>query len=220
LCFHSFTYGILTGELVRRVDGRSLPQFFEQELARPLEIDLQFALEDDVQSRCAELVLPQGNALFRLMTDPATTLGRSWQPMPWAELNSPQFRRCDFPSIGAHGSALGLARFYAAMACAGVLGGRRMLDESITREALREQHHGPDAFMGAPVRMGLGFMLHNHVFRFTGSAGSFGQPGLGGIAGVGDADARIGIGITCNLLNGAIENPLLDRLLQRIVEGV
>ena len=218
LCFHSFTYGILAGELVRRVDGRSLPQFFREEIADPLALDLHIALDGEAQRRCAEHVLPEDNSLFRMMTDPTTILGRSWRPMPWAELNSAAFRSCGFPSIGAHGSAIGVARFYAAMACGGALGRRRMLDQAVVREALSEQHHGADAFMGAPVRMGLGFMLHNHAFGFTGSAGSFGQPGLGGVAGVGDADARIGVGVTCNLLNGAIENPLLERVLQIVAE--
>ncbi|HET9444720.1 MAG TPA: serine hydrolase domain-containing protein [Steroidobacteraceae bacterium] len=219
LCFHSFTYGILCSELVRRVDGRSLPQFFREELAQPHALDLAFALSAPEMHRCADVVLPEDNLLFRMMTDPATTLGRSWQPMPWSELNSSAFRQCGFASIAGHGSAEGLARFYAAFACGGLPSGRSMLNEAVVSEALREQRHQPDAFMGAPVRMGLGFMLHNEVFRFSGPS-SFAQPGLGGVAGVGDAHARLGVGITCNHLAGDMETPLLDRVLQIVVQNV
>jgi CubicO group peptidase (beta-lactamase class C family) len=219
LCFHSFTYGILCSELVRRVDGRSLPQFFREEFAQPHALDLAFALSASQAQRCADVVLPEDNLLFKMMTDPATALGQSWRPMPWSELNSTGFRQCDFASIAGHGSAAGLARFYAGFACGGRIAGRSMLDEAIVREALREQRHQPDAFMGVPVRMGLGFMLHNEIFRFSGPS-SFAQPGLGGVAGVGDAQARAGVGITCNRLAGDMETPLLDRVLQIVVQNV
>jgi CubicO group peptidase (beta-lactamase class C family) len=216
LCFHSFTYGVLCGELVRRTDGRTLPQFFREELASPFDLDLAFALTEDEQRRCADLELIEDNALFRMMNDPATVLGRSWRPMPWSELSTPQFRGCDFPSIGAHGGAVGLARFYGAMASGGALDGKQMLSALVVDEALREQRHAPDAFMQTPVRMGLGFMLHNAAFPFTGSARSFGQPGLGGVAGVGDAALGVGIGVASNRLSAGIANPFLDRLLRTV----
>jgi len=217
LCFHSFTHGILTGELVRRIDGRALPAFFRSEFAEPFGLDIAFALDASEQARCADVVLVEDNPLFRMMTDADTPLGRSWRPMPWAELNTPQFRSCDFPSIGGHGSALGLARFYAAMAAGGQLRGARLLDEAIVREALTTQRHEQDVFMGAPVRMGLAFMLANDVFPFTGRSSAFGQPGLGGVAGIGDTEGRLGIGVVCNRLSAAIENPFLEALLERVV---
>lgn len=216
LCFHSFTHGILSGELVRRVDGRPLPQFFREEIAAPGELDVAFALNEEEQPRCAEMVLVPDNPLFRMMTDPATPLGRGWRPMPWDELNSAAFRGSDFPSIGAHGSALGLARFYGHLAGA-ANATRGWLDAGVVREALAEQRHEPDAFMGAPVRMGLSFMLANEVFPFTGRPTAFGQPGLGGIAGIGDTGSRVGIGVVCNRLGAGLENPLLDRLLPAVV---
>jgi CubicO group peptidase (beta-lactamase class C family) len=220
LCFHSFTYGILMGELVRHVTGRSLPAFFRSELAEPLDLDIAFALDAGEQARCADVVMVEDNPLFRAMTDPHTPLGRSWRPMPWAELNTPRFRSCDFPSIGGHGSALGLARFYASMASGGELCGARLLDGAIVQEALTTQRHEHDVFMGAPVRMGLGFMLANDVFRFTGRSSAFAQPGLGGVAGIGDTDGGIGIGVVCNRLSAGIEDPFLEALLERVVTTI
>jgi CubicO group peptidase (beta-lactamase class C family) len=216
LCFHSFTHGVLTSELVRRSDGRPLPVFFRAEIAAPLDLELAFALNADEQRRCADVELVPGNALFRMMTDPATPLGSSWAPMPWDELNSPPFRASGFASIGGFGSALGLARFYAAFASAGSLDGHTLLDPAVVREALTAQAHGLDVFMGAPVRMGLAFMLANDVFPFTGP-GAFGQPGLGGVVGFGDAERRLGVGIVCNRLSAGLENPFLERLLEGLL---
>jgi CubicO group peptidase (beta-lactamase class C family) len=213
LCFHSFTHGVLTSELVRRTDGRPLPEFFRDEIAGPFDLDLAFALDPQEQQRCADVELVPGNALFRMMTDPTTPLGRSWAPMPWEELNSSRFRASGFASIGGFGSALGLARFYGALAGGGTLDGQALLDASIVREALTTQAHALDVFMGAPVRMGLAFMLANDVFPFTGP-GAFGQPGLGGVVGFGDTGRRLGVGIVCNRLSAGLENPFLERLIE------
>jgi CubicO group peptidase (beta-lactamase class C family) len=216
LCFHSFTHGVLTSELVRRTDGRLLPEFFRAEIAAPFHLELAFALTADELERCADVELVPDNALFRMMTDAATPLGRSWAPMPWDELNSRQFRESGFASIGGFGSALGLARFYAALANGGTLDSGRLLDSGIVREALTSQAHELDVFMGAPVRMGLAFMLANDVFPFTGP-GAFGQPGLGGVVGFGDAARRLGVGIVCNRLSAGLENPFLQRLLEGLI---
>ncbi len=217
LCFHSFTHGVLSSELVRRIDGRLLAQFFRAEIARPFSLELAFGLEPSERQRCADVELVPGNSLFRMMTDPATPLGSSWAPMPWDELNSARFRASGFASIGGHGSALGLARFYAAMAGDGRINGRVLLDPRIVREALTEQAHEVDVFMGAPVRMGLAFMLANDVFPFTGQPTAFGQPGLGGVVGFGDTRHRLGVGIVCNRLVAGLENPFLQRLIDGLV---
>jgi CubicO group peptidase (beta-lactamase class C family) len=216
LCFHSFTYGIACAELVRRVTGRSLGRFFRERIARPYELDLAFELDRDEQQNCAEIELVAENALLRMMTDPATPLGQSWRAMDWTQLSSSTFRERGPTSIAAHGSALGLARYYAAMSSDDSTGGRTLLGAAIVREALTEHAHMFDPFMGAPVRMGLGLMLANDVFRFTGP-GSFGQPGLGGVVGLGDTQRRLGLGIVCNRLAAGLENPFLDALVAGVV---
>jgi CubicO group peptidase (beta-lactamase class C family) len=219
-CFHSFTYGVLCGEIVRRIDGRAFPRFFREEISAPLELDLAFALGPLDQARCADLILVEDNPLLRMMRDPQTALGRSWRPLPWEELNSAQFRASDFPSLAGHGTALGLARLYCALANGGVIDGARLLSSALLAEMLSEQWHHPDAFIGAPIRMGLGVMLSNALLPFTGSARSFAQPGLGGAAGIGDCDARLSIGIVPNRLSGGIDNPALAELVSVVMASL
>lgn len=217
-CFHSFTYGVIAAELVRRVDGRSLARFFRETIAEPLRLDLHFGLTPAEQARCAELIVVPENPLLQLMTDPSTALGRSWRPLPWGELNSAAFRASGFASLAGHGSALGLARFYAALASDGSLPDGRLLEPDTAAAMLTEQWHQPDAFMGAPVRMGLGVMLSNDMLPLNRSARAFAQPGLGGVAGVGDADRRLGIGIVPNRLAGGLEASELNRIVNLVSE--
>jgi len=215
LCFHSFTYGIICAELVRRTTGGSLGDYFRARITRPLGLDLAFELDADEQRRCADVELVPDNALFRMMTAPETDLGRSWRTMDWSLLNDPVFRQQGSTSIAGHGSALGLAHYYAAMANEGRGERGTLLDAGLVRTALAEQAHMPDPFMGAPVRMGLGHMLANDVFRFSGPT-SFGQPGLGGVVGLGDRRHRLGLGLVCNRLVAGLENPFLDALLAAV----
>lgn len=212
-CFHSFTYGVIAGELVRRVTGCPFGDWFRTECAGLFDDGLAFTLTAAEQARCADVLLPPDNPLLAMMTAPGTALGDGWAAMDWRELNSACFRGADFPSIAGHGSALGLARLHGMLANDGVLDGRPVLRADLAQTMIAEHWHGPDPFMGAPVRMGLGVMLANAVFPFTGNPESFAQPGLGGVVGLGDSSLKLGIGITPGRLDAGLTNPFLDDLL-------
>lgn len=219
-CFHSFTHGLLTGELIQRADGRRFGQFFREEFAKPHGLSLAFSLTQKEQSQCADLSVVDDNPLLQMMHDPATKLGESWQPMRWEEINSPGFRACNFPSLAGHGSALGLARFHGMLANGGVLEGQRVLDDHTVSAMLSEQWHQLDPFMGAPVRMGLGVMLSNEAFPFTGNSSGFAQPGVGGVAGLGDSQTHVGIGIAPNRLSAGYDNPFLSTVLEVVMRAI
>jgi CubicO group peptidase (beta-lactamase class C family) len=53
--YHPLTFGCLCGELVRRVDGRSVGVFFADEVAAPLRLDAWIGLPAHVESRVARL---------------------------------------------------------------------------------------------------------------------------------------------------------------------
>jgi CubicO group peptidase (beta-lactamase class C family) len=212
-CFHSFTYGVIAGEIVRRVTGQTFGEYVRARVAPLFDHGFAFALIAAEQARCADVTLPPDNPLLALMTDPATPLGQGWRPMDWRTLNSAAFRGADFPSLAGHGSALGLALFHGMLANGGDIRGQRALPPELAQAMITEQWHQPDPFMGAPVRMGLGVMLGNDVFPFSGTPAAFAQPGLGGVAGLGDASLRLGIGVTPGLLAAGLVNPFLDRLV-------
>src|ERR1700722_1294661 len=51
--YHFVTFGVLAGELIRRVDGRSPGKFVAEEIVRPLEIDLWIGLPPAQEARRA-----------------------------------------------------------------------------------------------------------------------------------------------------------------------
>jgi CubicO group peptidase (beta-lactamase class C family) len=70
--YHAVTYGWLVGEVVRRVSGRSIGQFFAEEVADPLGLEFWIGLPDEHVGRVSKLIpmgVPDG---LTLPTPPAS----------------------------------------------------------------------------------------------------------------------------------------------------
>ncbi|WP_258589985.1 serine hydrolase domain-containing protein [Mesorhizobium sp. AR07] len=54
--YHALTYGHLAGEVLRRVDGRSIGRFIADEIARPIGADFHIGLPEQDDHRVAEMI--------------------------------------------------------------------------------------------------------------------------------------------------------------------
>lgn len=162
---HVVTYGHLVGELVRRVDGRSLGAFLRDEIAGPWRLDFHVGLSRELQRRAADVVDPDGT-----FTAP---LARPEEIADPAVVNSPAWRAAEIPAVNGHGTALALARFHAALGAGGTLGGARLLSADLVAEATRPQLVADDRVLGREVAWGLGVQIDL-------DEGGFGMGGLGG----------------------------------------
>ena len=108
-------YGHLVGELVRRVDGRSVGRFLAEEICGPAGLDFAFGLSPGQQARAVDLTglddtFRAGNAvgrpaLYRL----ATTNPPGAQDA--AVVNSAAWRAAEIPAVNGHGTAAAVAGF-------------------------------------------------------------------------------------------------------------
>lgn len=211
--YHTNTQGFLVGEVVRRVDGRSLGRFLAEEVAAPLGIDFVIGAPPGLDSRIAEwlpYVPAPGEESQRpwLERDPASVDGidlarilayRNPPALPGAGPNSRAWRAAEFPSTNGHANARAAARLFSALACGGNLDGVRLLSAPLIDEAARVDADGEDAILGRPNRFGLGFQLTIPGVRPLGPGlRSFGHYGNGAILGFADPDARIGFGYVLN----------------------
>ena len=197
---HAAFYGHLVGELVRRVDGRSPGRFLAEEVARRWRLDFHIGLEPAEQARAADLVDPDGDWLRTTLDDPRPLLVRSLVNPPGLLdvdfVNSAPYRSAEIPAVNGHGSARGIARFYAGLAAGGILDGVRILSTEIVDELLRPQASGFDELLEREVSWGLGPQVEPD--------GSFGMGGLGGFVGYGARrrDLRFGYGYVTRRLGG------------------
>jgi CubicO group peptidase (beta-lactamase class C family) len=164
-------YGHLVGELVRRVDGRSLGRFFREEIAQPHGIDFGFGLSPAEQRRCVELTGLSAE------WDAANRLGRpalyekAIANPPGARqakvVNGSRWRAAEIPAINGHGSARALARFYQAL-----IDGR-ILTLDLLRQATTAQTTGIDQVFGDTNSWGFGFGVTPDGFGMAGLGGSY-----------------------------------------------
>lgn len=199
--YHTNTYGHLIGELIRRASGLS-PAAALRQLADPLGADVWYALPDDVQARCAEVIFETPPALRAAFERDASSPDRERNMVALA-YNNPQgygsqgvvntraWRAAEVPAANAHASATGLARIYAA-----ILDGS-VLTPGLIEEASRVQASGHCPVLGEEIAYGLGFVPSSPRRRLGGPR-SFGHFGTGGALGFADPDAGVAFGYAMN----------------------
>lgn len=211
--YHALTYGWLAGELVRRIDGRSVGTFFADEVAGPLGLSFWIGLPEEHEPRVARLrgaPAPTGDDLdlMRKIAGRGTNGGRALS-LDGAVgafqgdmiFNTRAGRATEMPAANGVTNAASLARMYAATI--GDVDGVRLLSPATVDVARAEQVHGPDESLVLSTRFGLGFMLHNDELHF-GRDGCFGHYGAGGSLGCADPEAEMAFGYVMNQMGGGI----------------
>ncbi len=165
-------YGHLVGELVRRVDGRSLGRFLAEEVCGPAGLDFTFGLSQAQQARTVELTglddaFRTGNAADR---PPLYGLAIANPPgaQDGAVVNSAAWRAAEIPAVNGHGTAAAVAGFYQA------LNAGALLSPGMLAEAVTPQFTGPDQVFGFDAEWGLGFAINEDGYGMAGLGGSYG----------------------------------------------
>jgi CubicO group peptidase (beta-lactamase class C family) len=227
--YHAITYGHLVGEVIRRVDGRSVGTFLGEEVTGPLGADFFIGVPEHVDARAAQVLAPPppdpGEATIwdTILADPESVGGRTFLNPPRTPdlVNSRAWRAAEIPAANGHTSARGVARVYAALARGGELDGVRLLAPATIERAIEEQSRGRDEVLTLPTRFATGFMLGmpGGIFDCGPGRRSFGHPGRGGSIGFADPDARVGFGyVTNQYVTGTAKHP--DRRVLSLVDAV
>jgi CubicO group peptidase (beta-lactamase class C family) len=165
-------YGHLLGEVVRRVDGRSLGRFLRDEVCGPLELDFHVGLTAGELGRVAELTGFDEEFQAAQLGYPELYQRAIGNP-PGARdprvVNGERWRRAEIPAINGHGTARAVAGFYVAIAQGRVLG--PAMREQLTRSAGVE----PELVIGGDQAWGLGVALDPAE-----DPGGYGMGGVGG----------------------------------------
>ena len=220
--YHALTYGWLAGEIVRRVDGRSLGAFFRDEVSRPLGLDFHIGLPDALEDRVAPIIPsppppPAIAALVEQMMGPDTLGGRALglNGAFTATDEPPVFNRrevhaAEVPAANGITTASSLAKMYAA--CVGEVDGVRLLSPAYIDRARTEQTIGADKCLLIESRFGIGFMTYGSFATLLGP-GSFGHPGAGGSLGCAVPEHELAFGYVMNQMQmNLAEDPRVKAL--------
>jgi len=227
--YHAITLGFYESELLRRIDPqhRSLGQFFQDEIATPLELDFYIRLPETIpEFRLAKLEQP--SLIARLLGLPIrlqldvlnrrSHLYRSLVANPGTDLSRDErrvyARNFEVPSGGGVGTARAIARAYGVFASGGqelCLRPETLL--LLTASAIPPARGFYDECMRGEIQYLLGFMKPCPLWPF-GHPGSFGAPGFGGSLGYADPEDRIGYAYVTNQMGTALTGDPRDVALR------
>jgi CubicO group peptidase (beta-lactamase class C family) len=225
--YHAITLGFYEGELLRRVDPqhRSLGQFFQDEIAAPLGLDVYIRLPDAIpDSRLATMARP---GLIRMLSgfplrvalEAMNRRSNISRALIGSELPDDEervyARNLEVPSGGGVGTARAIARAYSVFATGGhELGLRKETLDLLAAPAVPPTRGFYDECMkGDGVQFSLGFMKSTSVWPF-GSASSFGSPGTGGSLGFADPATGVGYAYVTSKMGTALTGDPRDVALR------
>jgi CubicO group peptidase (beta-lactamase class C family) len=174
--YHARTFGFLLDELVRRIAGRPLAQYWREVFAEPLNLDLWIGLPPEENRRVATIYAAKtpkgfgaepknrqsGSDFYVDLVTPGT-LARKAFTSPYglnsiSGMNTPENRAQPIVSFGGIGSATALAKFYSMLANGGKLDGQTFFSAETITWMTTTLADGMDRVFQIPTAFSAGFM--------------------------------------------------------------
>jgi len=231
--YYAITHGWLIGEVIRRITGLRVGEYFQQRIAGPVAAEAWIGLPAALNSRVANMQV--GPTLRQLVDDQAAnrsaeladwldramTLGGALMPElvgPDAGFNNALVQQAEIPGAGGIATASALAAIWSATIT--TTNGSRLLSDESVRLGTEVQSQGSPvwAVPGPWPRWGMGFQLDSDSRRYLGSTG-FGHDGAGGQVAFADPEFGVGFAFITNQME-AIEDfratKIVDALRQAL----
>jgi len=215
--YHARTFGFLVDELVRRLSGNTVSEYWRKTLGDPLELDIWIGLPDSEQGRVATTYAARAGGtaapaeFYRDLATPGT-LARKTFTSPRglhavSAMNSRENRALPIVSFGGIGSASSLAKFYGMLANGGELDGRRFFARETIAQMTTTLVSGVDRVFQIPTAFSAGFMKDppDAPRRLFGpSSLAFGHPGAGGSHAFADPENGVSFAYVMNQMEQSL----------------
>jgi CubicO group peptidase (beta-lactamase class C family) len=228
--YHARTFGFLLDELVRRIAGKTLAQYWREVFAQPLGLDLWIGLPQEQNLRVATVYAaksgrPPEPKQFYVDLVTQGTLARKTFTSPYglqsiSGMNTLAVREQSIVSFGGIGSASALTKFYSMLANGGKLNGQRFLSEETIAWMTTTLADGMDRVFQIPTAFSAGFMKdpRNAPRRMFGiSRKAFGHPGAGGANAFADPENKLGFAYVMNQMEQQV---LPNKKSLRLVDSI
>jgi len=215
--YHARTFGFLLDELVRRLAGISLREYWRTTFADVLGLDSWIGLPDSEQERVATIYPAKAGGaasppeFYRDLATPGTIARRAFTSPRGlhsvSAMNSKENRALPFVSFGGIGSATSLAKFYAMLANGGELDGHRFFTRATIAKMTTTLVSGRDRVFQIPTAFSAGFMKDppGAARRLFGSSPlAFGHPGAGGSHAFADPEHGISFAYVMNQMEQSL----------------
>ena len=233
--YHMVNFGWTVGELVRRVSGKKLGQFFRDEVADPLGADFWIGIPEDFDHPIAPIQMYQPTGAetpipftINLMTQPDSLQSLSFLNTGGWGPNDADGHRADIGGGGGISNARGQVAMYTPLANGGSHNGVTLVGAD--RLAAMERCSvatGVDATLLSRTRFASGFMksMDNRAYPGGDQTSAiigdraFGHVGAGGSIGFADPECNLAFSYTMNQMGlGIMLNERCQSLIDRAYE--
>ena len=213
--YHMMTTGWLIGELIKRVTGKSLGEFFNEEVSKPHNLEYWIGLPDSEVGRVAKVTPFKSSP-----SDKPSEFAQAFRSKPnsMQRLSLTNTGGYDYNSADTYKAEIGgVGGITNARSLAGMLTSLAQNDEKLlskkTVKRLSQSYSvpGKDSMLMLPTRFSEGLMIHmDNRDNFDGEGGSFiigpnafGHVGFGGSSATfADPDYKMSFGYMVNKLGG------------------
>jgi CubicO group peptidase (beta-lactamase class C family) len=206
--YHALSIGPLADGLFKRVVGKTVGEYFRDEIADPLHVDFHMGLPESEDRRVAEMV-HSGQPISGGVENynGYQRLAQVHMPQSYVTGNSRAWRAQGMPSAAGHGNGRSIATIYSALATDRRIEGVEIVTEEALHEVTQLQIENEDLVLRFPMTWGIGFGLNAGMKVYGPNGESFGHHGWGGSFGFADPVARLGVGYAMNFMREATEAP-------------
>ncbi|MPY91683.1 MAG: serine hydrolase [Acidimicrobiia bacterium] len=223
--YHGISQGNLVGEVVRRVDGRSVGRFFDDEVAKPFAADFHIGTGPEHDARIAPVIpapplvyggagggTPDKASIPYRASNPRLAAEDSWT-IPW--------RRAEIPAAGGHGNARSVALAQCAVSAGGSARGVDLLTPATVDRIFDVQAAGRDLVLGIGVTFGVGYGLNSPRAPISPNARVCYWGGWGGSLVVNDVDAGFTMAYVMNRMGeGTVGDDRAHTILRACYEAL
>ncbi len=226
-------HGFLLDELVRRIAGRTLAEYWRATFAEPLALEFWIGVPESLAEQVAPIfpaktAPPKGDPFYEAFASPGSFTVRAFGSPSGlhsvAAMNTPAARIASLPGFGGIGTARGLGKFYAMLAMGGALDGVRFFTPETMRWMTTTLAQGHDRVLLMETAFSAGFMRdpispNGEKVRatFGPSPTAFGHPGAGGSHAFADPERGLAFAYVMNQMEpGVLPGPKSLRLVEAL----
>jgi CubicO group peptidase (beta-lactamase class C family) len=215
--YHARIFGFLIDELVRRIGGMTVNEYWRRVFGEPLDLDIWIGLPESEQTRVATIYPAKAGGtatpakFYQDLASPGTLARKAFTSPSGLHavsgMNSKENRARSIVSFGGIGSASSLGKFYAMLANGGALNGRCFFEDETIAQMTTILVSGVDRVFQIPTAFSAGFMKDppSATQRIFGpSPTAFGHPGAGGSHALADPEHKISFAYVMNQMEQSL----------------
>lgn len=212
--YHPLTWGYLIGELVHRIEGRTVGTILREDIAGPAGIDFQIGTPAADHGRVAEIMRPR--ALPDLGELNEATKAAFLTKWAAPDRGGAIWREIEIPSANGIGTAKAVAELYSLYANRGELNGKSIIPDTSFEALIEPSVKGQDLVLPFVTEFAAGVM-RNNLNIYGPNQDTLCHSGWGGSLALGDPDRHLSAAYVMNRQSNSLQgDPRATRLVQAL----